>query len=231
MKNRILGSLFLTLGIVLNTWSIWTLAQSHSESKTQTAVSNTANSVHAHETPQLPKTNDTTFSPPIEMAPVAENPPVSAMPQQLDEPPETQDVPNNMLLDVTPPSEAPVSETPGMAMQPTFAKGASSTVVLLFDHRSQSISTELTAQLVQLARDNPDARFRMQVSAGEMKSTQENEKLAKRRARAVRKVLEDAGVPTRKVSYTLVVPGPNDGELPKTSEEWRRTTVRVVRKP
>lgn len=225
MKNRILGSLFLTIGIVLNTWSIWTLAQSHSESKTQTSAINTATSVHAHEKPQPPKTNNTTSPSSTEGAFVAENPPAPVMPHQSDDPPDTENVPN-MLPDVTPPSDAP-----DMAMQPTLAQVASSTVVLLFDYRSQSISTELTAQLVQLAQENPNARFRMQVSAGEMKSTQENEKLAKRRARAVRKVLEDAGVPTRKVSYTLVVPGPDDGELPKTSEEWRRTTVRVVRQP
>lgn len=80
-----------------------------------------------------------------------------------------------------------------------------------------------------MAKENPDARFRMDVAAGEMKTADENEKLAKRRARAIRQVLQNAGIPERKVSYRLVVPGHEDGKPPKTSEEWRRATVRVAR--
>ncbi len=209
MKNFILGCLFLTLGIGLNTWSIWKISHSRSAKANPAATGAASPAALQHDAPPASSSGSVGSTQANASAAPADSSPVSSM--TADSTPVADAPPSSMTVDSTPP------------------RPAASTVVLLFDHRSQSISPALTAQLTQLAKENPDARFRMDVAAGEMKTAPENEKLAKRRARAVRKVLQDAGIPERRVSYRILVPGPDDGEPPKTSEDWRKTTVRVAK--
>jgi len=130
------------------------------------------------------------------------------------------------------PADAPVvadmPAEPVASDMPADAPADLKEVLLVFDARSQQISKQVKDELLALGRANPDATFKIEVAAGELSGADENEKLGKRRARAIRRILEDAGIPERRVSYKVQVPGPADGEGEQTSRQWRKATVRIA---
>ena len=149
---------------------------------------------------------------------------VADMPADMPAEPPVVDAPVDMLAE-PPVVDAPVDMPADM---PADAPADLKEVLLVFDARSQQISKQVKAELLALGRAHPDASFKIEVAAGEMSGPDENEKLGKRRARAIRRILEDAGIPERRVSYKVQVPGPSDGEGEQTSRLWRKATVKVA---
>ncbi len=220
MKHFIAGFFFLLLGMGLNAWSIRSLTRAR-DAVPPASVENHDDTKETKETPP-PRAEPQEVPMPADSAAVSPAGGAAGMPPEKP----ADEAPAPRETEAQPPEMGENSPAPagGESLPATPSQ-----VVLLFAPRSQSISPALAQELTQLAKASPDAVFRMEVAAGEMKTADENEKLAKRRARAIRKVLTDAGIPERKVAYKLVLPGPDDGAPPKTSDEWRRATVRATR--
>jgi outer membrane protein OmpA-like peptidoglycan-associated protein len=214
MKNIVIGWLFLLAGSALLGVSLWMIRERAPASAAPPSASAT---------------------PSPDAGPVAEGPtvvPPADMPADMPTEPEPPMDPGvEPATDMPPVPETPMDSgvEPATDMPPDapINQGAQE-VLLVFDARSQHISPALKDELAALARSNPKGSFRIEVAVGDRATPEENEKLGKRRARAIRKVLEDAGIPERKVSYKLVLPGPADGEGEKTSRQWRKATVKSV---
>ena len=213
MKNIVIGWMFLLAGGALLGVSLWVMRERATErastgehrEATNTRVASTAGSVV-----DVPPANPAADMP---ADPVAGPGPVEPADMPADPGPA-------MEPDVGPEADMPNDTQPGPG---------SKEVLLVFDARSQHISQPIKDELVSLVKSNPKGSFRIEISVGDFGTQEENEKSGKRRARAIRKVLEDAGIPERKVSYKLVLPGPADGEGDKTSRQWRKATVKSVR--
>ncbi|MBU1070239.1 OmpA family protein [Myxococcota bacterium] len=209
MKNIVIGLIFFFSGSASLGVSLWMMADARSGDGTSKAAaapgsqpSSPGTVVAPSPEPAMPTVPD-----PVEPAmiePAMVEPPVPAP-----------------TADATPTME-PVD---AMAMEPATDL---TEVLLVFDARSQHISKQVKEEITQLAKGQPDASFKLEVAAGEADSPEGNQKLGKKRARAIRKVLEDAGIPQRKVSYRILVPGPEDGDGEQTSRQWRKATVRLA---
>ncbi|MBU1244551.1 hypothetical protein KKD52_05690 [Myxococcota bacterium] len=209
MKNIVIGWIFFFSGSASLGVSLWMMADARSGDGTSKAAASPdsrpatpGTHVAADPEPSMPAVPD-----PVEPAMI--------------EPPMIEPPAPAPTTDATPQVE-PVD---AMAMEP----GTNLTEVLLvFDARSQHISKQVKEEITQLAKGHPNAGFKLEVAAGEADSPEGNQKLGKKRARAIRKVLEDAGIPERKVSYRILVPGPEDGDGEQTSRQWRKATVRLA---
>jgi len=205
MKNIVIGWIFFFSGSALLGFSLWTLREpataTAAQQPPQPGTPTTAQDAPAGELPME--------APPPEPPPMVATGPAAPVP----------------TTDATPTTPPPVEPEDAMAMEPTSNL---TEVLLVFDARSQHISKQVKEELQKLATDHPDANFKIEVAAGELGNPDGNEKLGKRRARAIRKILEDAGVPQRKVSYKINVPGPADGEGEQTGRQWRKATVRFT---
>lgn len=214
MKNIVIGWLFLLAGGALLGVALWMMRERASAAgeprePTATQMASTAGSIADVQPANAPA--DMTANLPA--IPVAEPGPAAP----VDMPPEPE-----------PAMDPATGPEPDLPADPQPGPGPKE-VLLVFDARSQHISQSIKDELVSLAKSNPKGSFRIEVAVGDLGTPEENEKLGKRRARAIRKVLEDAGIPERKVSYKLVLPGPADGEGDKTSRQWRKATVKSVR--
>ncbi len=101
-------------------------------------------------------------------------------------------------------------------------------VLLVFDAKSQHISRQVIEDIEKMARAHSQSRFMMDIFTGEMENAAANEALGKRRSRVIRKILEDAGIPARRIRYRVTVPRGAEGSGNLTTRQWRKTTVRVV---
>lgn len=214
MKNIVIGWILFFSGSALLSASLWILSDSQSvDSKSGQVAAKTVNTASGIDAPVAP--DPTQANLPMEPA-VATPDPVAVM--SAPDPQPTVDATQN-----TPPR--PPDPVDGMTTEPAAAL---TEVLLVFDARSQHISKQVKDEITNLAKGHPDASFKMEIAAGEMGTPDGNEKLGKKRARAIRKVLMDAGIPERKVSYKVIQPGPADGEGEQSTRQWRKATVRVA---
>ena len=225
MKNIVIGWLFFLSGVALLGFSLWKTSDLRSPDAAPQATSPDPSAVPpdpAGTTPDPMVTADPRpGDPPANPPPGVDPPPADAMPAP--DPMATSDA-----TPAAPPNpDAVMAPEPATGMTPEPAT-ALSEVLLVFDVRSQHISKQVKEEITNLAKGRSDASFKLEVAAGELGTADENEKLGKRRARAIRKILTDAGIPERKVSYKLILPGPADGEGEHASRQWRKATVRIA---
>lgn len=210
MKNIVIGWLFLLAGGALLGVSLWMLQERLSVSAAPPSCTLTEPPSTAGKVAEVPP-----GAPPADLPMAVPTEPGPGSPTDMPGVPEpSMEAETGPVTDL--PTDAPVGQGP-------------QEVLLVFDARSQHISQAIKDELTALARSNPKGFFRIEVAVGDRDTQDENEKLGKRRARAIRKVLEDAGIPERKVSYKVTLPGPADGEGEKTSRQWRKATVKSVR--